>query len=862
MKKLYMLALLAGLLVVQAFAQNDYYFPQNKSGFDPNIPTPEEFLGYPIGSHYTRHDRIVAYFAELARLSDKATFEVIGKTYEERPQVILTITSPQNHARLEQIRQEHLTLIDPAKPEPNAADLPVVVNLGYSVHGAETSSGEAALLTAYYLIASQNPETQAWLNEAVITMDPALNPDGRDRMATWHNQYKSFPPVADPYDAEHNAAWPGGRTNHFWFDLNRDWLSAVHVESQARLEFFHRWYPNVMIDFHEMGTNSAYYFEPSPPLGSESPVVPRENYEVLNTTFAEYFAEALDELGALYFTKEVFDNFSPIYGSTYPDFQGGLGVTFEVGSSRGLVQESQDGLKTFGETILRHVATGIATVRGAVAEKELLFGAQKRFFKSALTDADKNPNKAFIFGSAVDENLTQRLLELMLRHRIEIYEVPAKVTADGKTFEPGKSYIVPTRQPQYRMVHSFFEEMTSFVDSTYYDVTGYSIAHGYGVPFAAIKNAKFARGERVQKTKTIAGGVENGKSDYAYVFSWQDFNASRLLYKLQTAGIMTRVAFKPFSIKQGNGKKDFGYGSIVIPVKYQQISADSLYKFVNAAAADARIKVTGAETGLSVSGIDLGSNNIRTVEKPEVAIIIGDGIRANGAGAIWFLLNMHVGLPVSKIDINSLNRIPLDRYKTLILPDGSYNSLSKNTVARLKSWVQQGGTLVTIRNATEWAIQQELTPEKLLIQLKRDTTGNKRFDFVDASEVEGAKTVAGSIYRGDLDITNPLGFGFTDRDIYLLRDSRIFLKPSPNPYATVIQYDENPLVSGFVSDSNLKKISNTASLVVNDVGRGRAVLFVDDPYFRGYWYGTSRLLLNAIFFGEVLSVPSTSPSNE
>ena len=388
MKKLFWLALPMLLLATPMFAQSDYYFPNHTAGFDSSIPTPEEFLGYPIGSHYTRHDRIVAYFAELARLSDKATFEVIGKTYEERPQVVLTITSPENHARLEAIRQEHLTLVDPDAPELNYAELPVIVHLGYSVHGAETSSGEAALLTAYYLIASQSPETQTWLNEAVITMDPALNPDGRDSMATWHNQYKSFPPVADPNDAEHNAAWPGGRTNHFWFDLNRDWLPAVHVESQARLEFFHRWYPNVMIDFHEMGTNSTYYFEPSPPLGSESPIVPKENYSVLNVKLAEYHAKALDEIGALYFTKEVFDNFSPIYGSTYPDFQGGLGITFEVGSSRGLVQESQDGLKTFAETILRHVTTGIATVYGSVEEKELLLEFQRDFFQSALTDAD------------------------------------------------------------------------------------------------------------------------------------------------------------------------------------------------------------------------------------------------------------------------------------------------------------------------------------------------------------------------------------------------------------------------------------------------------------------------------------------
>ena len=243
-------------------------------------------------------------------------------------------------------------------------------------------------------------------------------------------------------------------------------------------------------------------------------------------------------------------------------------------------------------------------------------------------------------------------------------------------------------------------------------------------------------------------------------------------------------------------------------------------------------------------------------------MVIGDGVSAYNAGAIWFLLNMHANMPVTKIEMDDLGRRSLERYKTLILPDGSYNSLSKSTIARLKSWTQQGGTLITIRRATEWAIRQELAPEKLRIELQTDTTRSRRSDFADASEIEGAKVVAGSIYRGDLDISNPLGFGITDRDIYLLRDSRILLKPSKNPYATVIQYDENPLVSGFVSAANLEKIKNTASLVVNDVGRGRVVLFADNPYFRGYWYGTSRLLLNAIFFGEVLNVPSARPGSE
>jgi hypothetical protein len=861
MKKLYFTLLVTCWTTFAAIAQNAYFFPKHQGSFDPAIPTPEQFLGYPIGSHYTRHDQLVAYFKELDRLSDKVSFQIIGKTYEERPQVILTITSPANHARLEQIRKEHLSLIDPKAAEPNYQNMPAVVHLGYSVHGNETSSGESAILTAYYLTASQSEETQRWLDEAVVTIDPALNPDGRDRAANFHNQYKSFPPVADPLDREHNEVWPMGRTNHFWFDLNRDWLATVHVESKNRVDFFQQWYPNIMIDFHEMGTNSTYYFEPTPPLGSESPVLPRSVYEDWNVRLAKYHVDALDGLGVLYFTKEQYDNFSPIYGGTYPDFHGAVGVTFEIGSSRGLVQESQDGLKTFALTIRNHTATGLATVRGGVAEREFWLKSQRDFFKSALTDAAKNPNKAFIFGNAKDRNLTNRFLELALRHKVEVYENSQDLTLNGKTFAKGSSYFIPTAQPQYRIVHSLFEEMTTFVDSVFYDITGYSVAHGYGVSFAPLKTTTFSKGNRVTQVPTLPGGVENGKSEYGYLFSWNDINASKLLYQLQSAGVMARAAFKPFSVKFGNAKKEFSYGSIFVPMGLQSISSDSLYKLVDALAKKANIPITGVSTGFSVAGIDLGSANIRTTKKPEVALLIGEGVAAGEAGEAWFVLNMYAGIPVTKIDVGSLRRADLNRYTTLVMVSGTYN-FDPAIVNKLKNWVENGGTLITYKTAAQWAVNQGIVSEKLLVQNKVDSSNTKRFDFVNASEMEGTANIGGAILRANLDVTNPIGFGLEDRNLYTFRNSRLIFKPSMNPYATVAKYPANPVVSGFVSKDNAQKLANSAAIVVSNAGSGRVVLFADNPNFRGYWHGTARLFLNAVFFGNLLTVPSALPAEE
>lgn len=850
--KLLLLLLLIQLLSLPLAAQDRYYFP--KGNFDPAIPSPEKFLGYPIGSHYTRHDKIVEYFKELDRLSDKVTVKEIGKTYEERVQIIATVTSPENHSNLEAIRQEHIKLIDPKAADPDYKKLPVFVQLGYSVHGNETSSGEAALLTFYYLVASTDEETQKFLREAVVTFDPSINPDGRDRAAAWHNQNKSFPPVTDPLDREHTELWPMGRTNHFLFDLNRDWLSAVHVESKNRLNFYHTWYPNVQIDFHEMGTNSTYYFEPSKPFGSESAIIPRATYEVLNVKLAKYHADVLNSVGSLYWTKEQFDNLSAIYGSTYPDFQGAVGITFEVGSSRGLAQESNQGVVTFPFTIRNHVLTGIATVRGAVAEKEILLKHQKDFFKSAIEDAKKNPNKAFVFGSSVDESINRKFLDLLLTHKLEVYEANSNSTVEGKKFEKGKSYVIPTAQPHYRIIHSLFEEVTKFHDSAFYDVTGWAVAHGYGIPFAKIKDANLNLGARVSELKK-AETKTTEKSNYAYLLNWSDYNASKALYQLQEKGLLTKVSFKPFTIEEKGIRKDFSQGTIVIPVAWQKISADSLYKVINTVNAKSNVSFTSVSTGFNAKGIDLGSNNIRALEKPNVAILFGQGTNSSEVGELWFLFNKQIDYPVSKIDVSNIGRIDWSRYNVLVLVGGNYSSLDKNVVTKLKSWIEEGNTLITTKNASEWAVKQGLVKEKLVVDYKTDSTQINRYDFIKSTEIEGPKSIEGSIYTADIDNTNPLGFGFEDRRIYVFRNGNTFLKPSRNPYATVVKYSANPLVSGYISKTNLKRISNTASVVVSNAGRGRVILFADNPYFRGYWYGTARIFLNAIFFGQVASVP-------
>jgi hypothetical protein len=840
-------ALLLILLSFTSYAQSDYYFPEGEQ-FDSNIPSPESFLGYPIGERHTRYDLAIAYLKALASASERVTFQTIGQTNELRPLAIVTITTPQNHARLEEIRQKHLQLADPAQPLPDLEEQPIFIHLAYNVHGNEASGLETSLLTAYYYAASQEDEIRAYLEEAVIFIDPAQNPDGRDRFANWVNMHRANPPVADPEDREHNEVWPGGRGNHYWFDLNRDWLPAAHVESRARLDFYHQWLPNVVIDFHEMGTNSTYYFEPSPPLGSENPLVPRRQYEELNVLLARYQAEALDSIGSLYFTKEIFDNFYPGYGSTYPDFQGGVGATFEQASSRGNRQQSTTGILTFPFTVRNHLVTGLATVKGAVENKQTLLEYQREFYNSALSEARKNPVKAYVYGESDDANRLNRFTALLLRHKIKVYALEQEVSLNGEQFVPGNAYIVPTEQAQYRLVASIFERRTEFVDSVFYDASAWTMVLSYGLPHAEFRTSNLPLGRQLESVPEINLPAIQ-KSSYAYLMDWTDYHAPAALQYLLGHEVITQVAMKPFRAQTAKGSRQFNRGAISIPLQVQQMSADSVYTLIRTASERFKVPFYATATGFSSEGIDLGSNNVQTIQEPKVLILTGEGVQSTEVGEVWFLLDQ-VGLPVTKVEASSLSSLSLHDYSAMVMVNGNYSRLPKAAVEKLTRWVNDGGTLITFKGAAEWAISQQLSDAKLLQDTAEAPT--QRFNYEEAREREGAKAIRGSIYLADLDITHPLGYGYTRRAIPVYKNSDALFALSKVPYNTVAQYAPQPLLSGYISAENLGKLSKTASILVSNQGKGRVILFADNPNFRGMWLGTNKLFLNALYFGNLI----------
>ena len=821
------------------------YFLERYAPFKKDISSPSEFFGHEIGSYHTRHDQMIAYFTELDKQSDHAIFTKYGKTHEGRDLTMLVISSKENLAKLDAIQKAHLISI--SQPDKKRdSNLPLIINLGYNVHGNEPSTAEAALLTAYTLLASQDKQIEYMLNKAVIFIDPVINPDGRERHSQWANMYKANELSADSEEAEHNEAWPRGRGNHYWFDLNRDWLLAIHPESRAKLEWYHQWYPHVIGDFHEMGTNSSFFFEPMKTNGSKSPIMPKENYTRLNDLFGKYFAAAMDSLGSLYFTKEVFDGTYPGYGSSYGDIQGGLAILFEQASSRGHVQETPYGDMTFAFTIRNQFVASITTLRAAIENAEEMQSYQQYFFTSSQENADKDPVKAYSFSNGSDDAKTAAFIDKLLIHKVKVFRN-----------KDNSGYIVPTKQAQYRMVQSFFEIYREYRDSVFYDASAWSVANFYGIPYKAEKILPLTGSEVTAQSANLPYEAPV-KSDYGYIIDWKNAHSAPLLYALQSSGLKLASAFKPYRIKDKKGSLiDAHYGSLLIPVAKQAYSADEVYEKIIRATSNFNAPIHALTSGYSQEGIDPGSRLVQPLEMPKVCLLIGEGTSPTEAGEIWYHLDQRLHMPVTKLFLNRFKGANLQKYNTLIMTSGSYGSLDSNDVRKISNWVAQGHTLITIGTANQWIIKNKMVKEKLVEAPKKEKNTVVRLPFVDADEHLGRESLGGAIFKVTLDVTHPIGFGYTQSEIPVYKNNTVWLQPSESVYGTPAVYTQNPHIDGYISPLNLQHyMKNAASNLISPLGQGRVVMFADNPVFRGTMYSTDRMLTNTIFFGKWMKIPS------
>jgi hypothetical protein len=855
------LSLAAHKLKAQPPFDLSYYLPAGVS-YNPGVPVPSAILGHEVGEWHVTHDKLVEYMYALANANpERVKIQISGTTYEGRKQVLLIITSPENHAKLTTLQQEHLALCDPAKSNSlNIDNMPVVFCLGYSIHGNEPSGCNAALLMAYHLAAATGDAIEQQLKESIVLLDPAFNPDGIQRFSTWVNQHKSATPVTDPNSREFNEVWPGGRYNHYWFDLNRDWLPAVHKESQNRLKYFHDWRPNLLTDHHEMGSNSTFFFQPGVP-SRVNPLTPKKNQE-LTAAIGKFHAKYLDGIGSLYYTKEGFDDYYYGKGSTFPDIHGAVGILFEQGSSRGHAQETANGLLSFPFTIRNQFYTSLSSFEAGIAMRKELLEYQRNFYKEALAEANASPVKGYVFGDADSRYNTGLLLDLLQRHRIEVQALVADWAGGTRTFKKGESFFVATTQPQYRLIRSIFEKQLKYEDSLFYDVTTWTIPIAFGVPYAEVTAANLI-GLKAKGTVTLpypaAGNLSASPGDYGFVLDWTDFEAPAALYFLQKHNVITRVITRPATAQSASGAKVLRAGTIMIPTQLQTLTTTELFNLLQQAVQKYKVQITGVKSGLALAGIDLGSNNAPSLKKPVVAMLVGNGVNATDAGEVWHLLDQRMHMPVSHLEIPTFNRIDASGYTHLVMVSGSMAGLNKE---KLKAWIEQGGVLIACEDAVQWCSNNgisRLQYKKVPAPIK---DSSQMLPYASKPEIDGAQRMNGAIFRADIDTTHPLCFGYPQPYVDLFKTNSVFLQPSRNPFASPVRYGTNPLQSGFITAQNYDALKGTASVVVQTVGSGRVIHMADNPNFRAFWLGGMKLFMNSLFFGKIIAAGSASADEE
>ena len=834
----YLLFLLSTNVFSQENLDLSYYFGDELKNFDSKIPKPSSFLlgENEVGSSHVSHDRLIQYMYALANSSPRISIENRGKTYEGRPLILLTISSEENLNKIEEIRKNHLSYLNGDGKE-QAYKRPVIIYQGYSIHGNEPSGSNAALLYAYYLAASNNTKLINQLNSSVILLDPSFNPDGLQRFAHWANTNKSLYLNSDSNDREFNENWPKGRTNHYWFDMNRDWLPAQLPESNVRIETFHKWYPNVLTDHHEMGTNSTFFYQPGIP-SRVNPLTPKKN-QILTAEIGKYHEKQLSEIGSLFYSEEDYDDFYFGKGSTFPDINGSIGILFEQGSSRGHLQESINGEISFPFTIKNQLVTSFSTLDASIGLKNELLDYQHEFFNNSIKIAKKNKNKYIVVGDKKDKSKLFHFYEILNKHKIEIKKLENTQIVNGVKFEKENSFLIPKNQKNIRLIDAMLENRTKFKDSLFYDVSAWSFLHSFDLEYSdlIVKNETFDLNFIKPKGKIIS------KSEYAYLFSWDDYYTPRALYKLLQNNLRVKVATNKFKV----GNKNFDFGTILIPLKNQTKNVEEINKILNEITRFSGINFLGVNSS-KTTGTDLGSNSFKNITIPKIGLIVGDGVTSYDAGEIWHLLDTRYQIPVTKINSNSLSKIDLKKYNTIIFANGMHD-YTENTVKKLKTWVEDGGNLIGFRNTIKWLNKNNF----ISVNLKVNKPEANNINYINKSKFYGAQLTSGAIFNTTLDLSHPINYGFYKNNLSVFRNTNIYIENDSLSFNNPIKYtNSNTLISGYISKENLKSINNARPFANFKVKKGNINIFSDNTNFRGFWYGTNKLMMNAIFFANIM----------
>jgi len=836
-------------LIVSVFSATavelDFYLSNEKLNAD--IPTPESVLGYQVGDWHVRHDQLVMYFKALAKSSDRVSVKVIGHSHEQRELLQVIISSANNQKKLDIIQQKHIARLSQSS-KPSAKTSPLIVNLNYSVHGDESSGSNASLLVAYYLAASNNPEVIRYLDNMVILLDPSLNPDGLSRFAQWANQHKGQNLNSDPNNREHVQDWVRGRANHYWFDLNRDWLLLQHPESQARIKQYHQWRPNVLTDHHEMGTHSTFFFQPG--ISSrKNPFTPDKNVE-LTKRLAEFHASAFDQQNKLYFTEESFDDFYAGKGSTYPDLHGTIGILFEQASSRGHLQESINGLLDFPTTIKHQVMASLSTLKGSLVNKNDLLDFQYEFAQEYKKSAEKVDYYGYLLSEKHDKTRFHKLLALLQKHDIQVYPITKNTEVNGHKYNKQDSVYVPLKQPQMRLIQSIFSTRQSFNDNTFYDVSSWNLAMAFNITFDQVDSKRLVTMANQQWQKPESKPQSNITGSYSYAIDWADYQAPALTYALLNANFKIRTALKPFTAKTPEGIKEFSAGTMLVNAGLQ--TGNWLPAFKNIVNKFS-VPISSISSGLTPSGIDFGSRNMMPVYKPNVLVIGGFGSNLYEVGETWYLFDKQLGFSPTIIEKRWLARTDLSKYTHIIMTDGSYSQDDADLLEQLKQWTKNGGVLWSQKRAALWLANNSVLHSDTFSQ----SDMNKQFDksqlsYSDMESIAGKQRIAGAFFNMQLDLSHPLAFGFNKTLLPVFKNRTDLLIDAKKAFTNVAKYTDSPLIAGYADKTNVAKIADASGLVAHKYGKGVVIGMTDNPNFRSIMYGTNKLMFNALFLGKAI----------
>lgn len=811
------------------------------------VKSPDEFFSHKLGEQFTPHHELVAYFEYLAaNASATMRLEKYGTTNEGRPLYIAIFSSPENMARLEQIRTNNLKMTGLADGKPDLSNPVAIVWLSMSVHGNEPSGSECSPILAHRMATQADEEMSGWLKNTVVVLDPSLNPDGYDRYTHWNRMVSNFLQNTNPDSREHREPWPGGRTNHYYFDLNRDWAWATQVESQQRLAVYQHWMPHIHADVHEQFVDNPYYFAPA--------AEPMHDYITpwqrdFQTTIGENHAHYFDKNGWLYFTKETFDLFYPSYGDTYPMFSGAIGMTYEQAgnSSAGLaIINGLGDTLTLRDRIEHHLTTCLSTIEiGSKNASKIVESYREYYSKSASQPPGQY--KAFVIRESNDPNKINALCQFLDRHQIRYGRVGAGLSgvrafdyASGKetsvSINPN-DVVISAYQPKAVLVQVLFEPESRLSDSLTYDITAWALPFAYGLDAYALK-------ERLESKKAFepykAREVKLAASPYAWCVHRRSLAEAVFLSEIMQKGVRVRTAAKSFAIADQN----FDAGAFVINRADNRLIANELDKIVQTAAEKANVPLHPIFTGFSGKGSDLGSDAFAPLERPSVALVYGDDVDDNSFGHTWFFFEREIGYPVSPVPLDKIHRVNLNDFTTLIFPNGSY-SLSDNQLKIIQDWAKSGGKLIAFDGGVKAFAGKEGFEIKLKDEAKKDSTvAPKPYQSRERERI--SDQIPGAIVKAKVDNSYPLALGLSDYYFSLKTSADAYQMPEK---ATAVIYLEETYQSyGFIGSRVKPRLKKTPIVVVQKMGEGRAVFFVDNPLFRSFWEQGKVLFANAVFF--------------